>query len=106
MIFPTLDSSTLKFSRQQNIFRRAAFFSEQHISLAFTLHLSKEMDASRFFGPRKARCVDFSKQTYSERYDFFDRSRSGGALGGCDLILMDLYLPWMATRLRLQELDK
>ena len=28
------------------------------------------MDASRFFGPRKARCVDFSKQTYSERYDF------------------------------------
>ena len=28
------------------------------------------------FGPRKARCVDFSRQTYSERYDFFDRFRS------------------------------
>ena len=27
------------------------------------------------FGPRKARCVDFitCRQTYSERYDFFDR---------------------------------
>ena len=28
------------------------------------------------FGPRKPRCVDFSRQTYSERYDFFDRFRS------------------------------
>ena len=24
----------------------------------------------KLFGPRKARCVDFSRQTYSERYDF------------------------------------
>ena len=28
------------------------------------------------FGPRKPRCVDFIRQTYSKRYDFFDRSRS------------------------------
>ena len=30
----------------------------------------------KMFGPRKPRCVDFSRQTYSERYDFFDRFRS------------------------------
>ena len=28
------------------------------------------------FGPRKPRCVDFFMQTYSYRYDFFDRFRS------------------------------
>ena len=30
----------------------------------------------KMFGPRKPRCVDFFMQTYSERYDFFDRFRS------------------------------
>ena len=32
--------------------------------------------SKKLFGPRKARCVDFIKQTYSKRYDFstvFDR---------------------------------
>ena len=30
----------------------------------------------KLFGPRKPRCVDFMMQTYSKRYDFFDRFRS------------------------------
>ena len=32
--------------------------------------------SKKLFGPRKPRCVDFFMQTYSERYDFFDRFRS------------------------------
>ena len=67
------------------------------------------MDASRFFGPRKARCVDFSKQTYSERYDFFDRSRSGGAFAeGEEGSNIDglVVVGYLAAKLRLQELDK
>ena len=32
--------------------------------------------AKQKFGPRKPRCVDFSRQTYSNRYDFCDRFRS------------------------------
>ena len=66
--------------RASKTFFGALLFLASNISLAFTLHLSKEMDASRFFGARKARCVDFIKQTYSKRYDFstiFDR---GGGL--------------------------
>ena len=35
------------------------------------------MRASKnLFGPRKPQCVDFTRQTYSKRYDFFDRFRS------------------------------
>ena len=32
--------------------------------------------SKKLFGPRKPRCVDFIRQTYSKRYDFFDRFRS------------------------------
>ena len=32
--------------------------------------------AKKMFGPRKPRCVVFMGQTYSKRYDFFDRFRS------------------------------
>ena len=32
--------------------------------------------SKKLFGPRKPRCVDFFMQTYSKRYDFFDRFRS------------------------------
>ena len=91
ILFSTINFSTLKvfdddFSNVEffNVeifapakhFSARCFFLASNISLAFTLHLSKEMDASRFFGARKARCVDFIKQTYSKRYDFstiFDR---------------------------------
>ena len=30
--------------------------------------------AKKLFGPRKPRCVDFIRQTYGKRYDFFDIS--------------------------------
>ena len=90
------------FSRQQNIFR-APKNREASISLyrcrvnakdMLLAKKKKQRDRSRhrrnvrfleenigraskkLFGPRKARCVDFIKQTYSKRYDFstvFDR---------------------------------
>ena len=44
-----------------------------------TFALCREMygaPAKKIFGPRKPRCVDFIRQTYSKRYDFFDRFRS------------------------------
>ena len=40
------------------------------------LKKTKGAQAKKLFGPRKPRCVDFFMQTYSERYDFFDRFRS------------------------------
>ena len=61
------------------------------------------------FGPRKARCVDFIKQTYSKRYDFFDRFRSGGAFAeGEEGSNIDglVVVGYLAAKLRLQELDK
>ena len=103
MIFPTLNFSTLNFSRQQNIFR-APKNREASISLhvdrcrvnAKDMLLAKKKSSAidrgigatfdflknigraskKLFGPRKARCVDFSRQTYSKRCDFFDRFRS------------------------------
>ena len=32
--------------------------------------------SKKLFGPRKPRCVDFIRQTYSKRYDVFDSFRS------------------------------
>ena len=43
--------------------------------------------SKKLFGPRKPRCVDFIRQTYGKRYDFFDRfeyrDRSRGR--GCQM---------------------
>ena len=49
--------------RASKTFFGALLFLASNISLAFTLHLSKEIDASRIFGARKMFCwraVDFS----------------------------------------------
>ena len=48
---------------------RAAFFLASNISLAFTLHLSKEIDTSRFFGARKMFC-------WREKYSTLEKSSS------------------------------
>ena len=48
---------------------RAAFFLASNISLAFTLHLYKEIDASRFFGARKMFC-------WREKYSTLEKSSS------------------------------
>ena len=48
--------------RRKNVVR----FLEENIGRA----------SKKLCGPRKPRCVDFFMQTYSERYDFFDRFRS------------------------------
>ena len=56
---------------------RAAFFFASNISYAFTLHLSKEMDASRFFGARKMFC--WREKFNAEKFiveDFERRSNS------------------------------
>ena len=44
------------------------------IHLFFIIRI--ESTSKTLFGLRKPRCVDFSRQTYSERYDFFGRFRS------------------------------
>ena len=45
------------------------FFLASNISLAFTLHLYKEIDASRFFGARKMFC-------WREKYSTLEKSSS------------------------------
>ena len=37
---------------------------------------SQRRASKTLFGPRTPRCVDFRMQTYSKRYDFFDRFRA------------------------------
>ena len=96
-------STSLKKStaRQQKLFRapknhEASILFGKHIANAkdFSIvfeHRDRSREASarrsisvekstarqqKMFGPRKPRCVDFFMQTYSERYDFFDRFRS------------------------------
>ena len=55
-------SASIKSASKKNDVR----FLEENIGRA----------SKKLFGPRKPRCVDFFMQTYSERYDFFDRFRS------------------------------